>query len=138
MDLVQSEPLFNLYDDTWPTHRRHQPGPPAKTICYPPDRIARVEDSLLGTGVIVSGASVVRSILGPRCFLHSWSSVEDSILFDDVEVGRHCRIRKAIIDKHVKLPAGTVVGYDEEADRQRFTVTEEGIVVIPKGLAIAG
>lgn len=136
MDLVSVSPLFNLYDDEWPIHRRHQPGPPAKTICYGEDRLALVHDALLGTGVIVSGASVRRSILGPRCFLHSWAEVEDSILLDDVEVGRNCRIRRAIIDKHVKIPAGTHIGYDEEADRQRFTVTDDGIVVLPKGMIL--
>ena len=95
-----------------------------------------VIDSLLSTGVIVSGARVERSIIGPRSFLHSWASVEDSILFDDVEVGRHCKIRRAIIDKHVKIPAGTTIGYDEEEDRKRFTVSPEGIVVVAKSLQI--
>lgn len=136
MDLVSTSPLFNLYDDQWPVHRRSQPGPPAKTLCHGPDRQVSLVDSLLGTGVIVSGSSVARSILGPRCFVHSWAEVEDSILFDDVEIGRHCRIRRAIIDKHVKIPVGTVIGHDIEADRQRFTVTDEGIVVIPKGMAL--
>ncbi|MBV9867319.1 MAG: glucose-1-phosphate adenylyltransferase [Abitibacteriaceae bacterium] len=136
MDLVSGSPAFNLYDDEWPIHRRSQPGPPAKTLCHGTDRLAIVHDSLLATGAIVSGSSVVRSILGPRCFIHSWADVEDSILFDDVEVGRHCRIRRAIIDKHVKIPAGTVIGHDLEADRQRFTVTPEGVVVIPKGMVL--
>ncbi len=136
MDLVSESPLFNLYDDEWPIHRRPQPGPPAKTISYPPDRIVSVEDALLATGVIVSGARVARSILSPRCYIHSWATVEDSILFDDVEVGRHCRIRRAIIDKHVKIPNGTVIGHDIEADRKRFTVTEDGIVVIPSGMQL--
>jgi glucose-1-phosphate adenylyltransferase len=95
-----------------------------------------VEDSLLTTGVIISGAHVQRSILSPRCFVHSWAHVEDSILFDDVEIGRNCRIKNAIIDKHVKLPPGTVIGEDPEEDRQRFTVSPEGIVVLPSGLIL--
>jgi glucose-1-phosphate adenylyltransferase len=136
MDLVSVAPQFNLYDDNWPIHRRSQPGPPARIISHGEDRVPVVIDSLLSTGVIVSGARVERSIIGPRSFLHSWSSVEDSILFDDVEVGRHCKIRKAIIDKHVKIPAGTTIGYDLEADSKRFTVTPEGIVVVPKSLAL--
>ena len=136
MDLVSVVPQFNLYDDNWPIHRRAQPGPPARIISHGDDRVPVVVDSLLSTGVIVSGARVERSIIGPRSFLHSWSSVEDSILFDDVEVGRHCKIRRAIIDKHVKIPAGTTIGYDLEADSKRFTVTPEGIVVVPKSLAL--
>ena len=136
MDLVKVKPQFNLYDDTWPIHRRSQPGPSARTIAHGPDRQPIVVDSLLGTGTIVSGAEVHRSIIGPRGFIHSWANVEDSILFDDVEVGRHCRIRRAIIDKHVKIPAGMEIGYDLEEDRKRFTVSPEGIVVIPKSMAL--
>lgn len=137
MDLVAVQPQFNLYDDEWPIHRRSQPGPSVKTIAHGPDREPRLIDSLVATGCIISGSTVVRSILGPRCFVHSWAHVEDSIFFDDVEVGRHAKIRKAIIDKHVKIPAGTVIGYDPEEDRKRFTVSPEGIVVIPKGMALS-
>ena len=136
MDLVQPVPQFNLYDEEWPIHRRHQPGPPAKTVSHGPDRIASARDSLIATGVIVSGATVERSILGPRTFIHSWSDVQDSILFDDVEIGRHCVIKRAIIDKHVKIPPGTQIGVDLEEDKRRFTVTDEGVVVIPKGLVL--
>jgi glucose-1-phosphate adenylyltransferase len=136
IDLVQASPLFNLYDDEWPIHRRHQPGPPAKTVSHGADRVANARDSLLGTGTIISGSTVERSILGPRCFVHSWAAVEDCILFDDVEIGRHCQIRRAIIDKHVKIPPGTRIGYDMEEDRKRFTVTPEGVVVIPKGMVL--
>lgn len=135
MDLVNISPLFNLYDDEWPIHRRSQPGPPAKTVFNEPGRTGKATDSLLSTGVIISGAHVHRSIVGPRCFIHSYSAVEDSILFDDVEVGRHCRIRRAIIDKHVKIPPHTEIGFNPEADAKRFTVTDSGIVIIPKGIA---
>lgn len=137
MDLVRVAPQFNLYDPLWPVHRRAQPGPSAKVISHGGDRVPLVEDSILATGVIVSGARVQRSIIGPRSFIHSWASVEDSILFDDVEVGRHCIIKRAIIDKHVKIPAGTHIGVNPEEDRKRFTVSPEGIVVIPKGLALS-
>ena len=136
MDLVSVSPQFNLYDEHWPIHRRSQPGPTARTLSHGPGRVPMVVDSLLATGAIVSGARVERSILGPRSFIHSYAEVEDSILFDDVEIGRHCKIRRAIIDKHVKIPAGTHIGYDLELDRKRFTVSPEGIVVVPKGLAL--
>ncbi len=134
MDLVQQTPQFNLYDDEWPIHRRHQAGPPAKTVSHGQDRIANAWDCLLGTGTIISGSTVERSILGPRCFVHSWARVEDSVLFDDVEIGRHCVIKRAIIDKHVKIPPGTHIGVDLDVDRKRFTVTDEGVVVIPKNM----
>ena len=84
-------------------------------------------------GCIVSGGHVRRSILSPNVRVNSYAVVEDSILFDGVDVGRHCRIRRAIIDKDVKLPPNTTIGYDLEHDRQRgFTVTETGVVVVPK------
>jgi glucose-1-phosphate adenylyltransferase len=137
MDLVNVSPLFNLYDDEWPIHRRHQPGPPAKTVFNQEGRVGMATDSLLATGVIISGAKVERSIVGPRSFIHSWSQVSNSILFDDVEIGRHCRLQNCIVDKHVKIPAGTVIGFDPEEDRKRFTVTDEGIVVIPKGMVLS-
>ncbi|HEX8833916.1 MAG TPA: glucose-1-phosphate adenylyltransferase [Abditibacteriaceae bacterium] len=136
MDLVSVSPLFNLYDDEWPIHRRHQPGPPAKTVFNEHDRVGSATDSLLATGVIISGSRVSRSIVGPRSFIHSWAEVSNSILFDDVEIGRHCRIRNTIIDKHVKVPPGTVIGYDPDADREKYTVTDEGIVVLPKGIQL--
>jgi glucose-1-phosphate adenylyltransferase len=84
-------------------------------------------------GCIVSGGHVRHSILSPRVRINSYAMVEDSILLDGVDVGRYCRIRRAIIDKDVKLPPYTVIGYDLEFDRRRgFTVTEGGIVVVPK------
>jgi glucose-1-phosphate adenylyltransferase len=134
MDLVSQSPQFNLYDDQWPIRRRSQPGPPTKTICYGPGRMAVTYDSLLSTGTIVSGAALERCIVGPRCYVHSWAKVEDSILFDDVEIGRHCKIRRAIIDKHVKVPAGMEIGFDAKEDRKRFTVTDDGIVVISRAM----
>lgn len=134
MDLVSPSPQFNLYDDQWPIRRRFQPGPPTKTICYGPGRMAVTYDSLLSTGTIISGAALERCIVGPRCYIHSYAKVEDSILFDDVEIGRHCRIRRAIIDKHVKIPPGMEIGFDPKEDRKHFTVTDDGIVVIPKGM----
>ena len=136
MDLVKVAPQFDLYDDNWPIHRRSQPGPAARILSHGEGRVPVIVDSILSTGVIVSGACVERSIIGPRSFIHSWASVEDSILFDDVEVGRNCKIRRAIIDKHVKIPAGTTIGYDLEADAKRFTVSPEGIVVVPKSMAL--
>jgi len=77
---------------------------------------------------------VRRSILSPNVRIHSWSLVENSILFEGVDIGRRCRIRKAIIDKDVKVPPDTTIGHDLDHDRRRnFTITEQGVVIIPKG-----
>jgi glucose-1-phosphate adenylyltransferase len=90
-------------------------------------------DSLVCAGSIVSGGRVKRSILSPDVRINSYSLVEDSILFDRVQVGRHTKIRRAIIDKNTKIPPGFSIGYDIEKDAKRFTVTDSGVVVIPKG-----
>ncbi|TFG36653.1 MAG: hypothetical protein E4H44_06455 [Candidatus Aminicenantes bacterium] len=91
---------------------------------------------LVSGGSIISGGSVRRSILSPRVRVNSYSEVEESVLMDGVEVGRHARVRRAIVDKGVKIPPYASIGYDLDADRKQFTVTESGIVVIPKGAVI--
>lgn len=90
----------------------------------------------MSNGCIISGGRVTHSILGPRVFVHSWAQVEDCVVFDEVDVGRHAKVRRAIIDKGVKIPDGEEIGYDLEKDRQRFTVTPNGVVVIPKGMVV--
>jgi glucose-1-phosphate adenylyltransferase len=86
--------------------------------------------------VIISGGTINRCVLHPRVRIHSYTEIDESILMDGVEIGRHSKIRRTIIDKGVKIPSGTTIGYDLEADRQRFTVTDSGIVVVPKGAEI--
>jgi len=135
MDLVGIDPLFNLYDRGWPLRTYQPPNPPAKFV-FSDDhlhgRCGKALDSIVSPGCIVSGARVKHSVLSPRVHIHSWADVEDSVLMDGVDVGRHCRIRRAIIDKGVAIPPRSVIGYDLEQDRKRFTVTDSGIVVIPK------
>ncbi len=135
MDLVSVSPSFNLYDRSWPLRSQRLIAPPAKFVFAGGEegRIGEARDSLISPGVIVSGGQVHRSVLAPYCRVNSWASVEDSILFDGVEVGRHAMIRRAIIDKGVQVPAGMRIGVDPEEDRKRFLVTESGVVVIPKG-----
>jgi glucose-1-phosphate adenylyltransferase len=138
MDLVEIDPVLNLYDSDWPIHTWMQPLPPPKFVFNSegPAGIARrgeALDSMVCPGCIISGGSVRRSILSPQVRVNSFAVVEDSILLDRVDVGRHTRIRRAIVDKDVKIPPGVRIGYDLEADRRRgFTITESGIVVIPK------
>lgn len=135
MDLVRVDPPFNLYETSFPILTSAHPYPPAKMVFAggDPDRIGVALDSLICSGSIVSGGRVERSILSPRVRINSYSLVEDSILFDGVQVGRHAKIRRAIIDKDARIAPGCVIGYDPEKDTKRFTVTDSGVVVIPKG-----
>ena len=133
MDLISVDPVLNLYDRDWPIHTYQPPMPPPKFVHTTADRRGSAFDSIVCQGTIVSGAQVFRSILSPGVRLHSYALVEDSILFDGVEVGRHARIRRAIIDKDVKIPPRFEVGYNREADLARgLTVTEGGITVVSK------
>jgi len=130
MDLVSVTPVFNLYDKTWPLHTWQQQYPPAKFVFADPGRTGVAVDSIVSGGSILSGGRVERSVLGYDVRVNSYSEVEDCIFFNHVNVGRHCKIRRAIIDRHVSLPEGTVIGHDIEADRARYSVTENGIVVV--------
>jgi len=138
MDLVAVDPIFSLYNFEWPIFTIRYNYPPAKFVFNNEKerRIGHATDSLISEGCIISGGHVHHSIVSPRVRINSYAYVEGSILFEDVNVGRHCKIRRAIIDKHVDIPPGTVIGYDPEEDRARFQVTESGVVVIPKGMRI--
>lgn len=135
MDLVAVEPVFNLYDKHWPLRTMIQQLPPAKTVFAqeePGGRLGIVLDSIVGGGVIVSGGRVERCVLGPEVRVNSYAKVMDSVLMDGVDVGRHARVKKAIVDKGVRIPANFIVGEDPEEDKRRFTVTPGGVVVIPR------
>jgi glucose-1-phosphate adenylyltransferase len=138
LDLVDVDPVFSLYNESWPIFTNQYNAPPAKFVFANEreGRLGRATDSLVSEGCIISGGRVDRSILSPKVRINSYASVEGSILFENVNIGRHCRIRRAIIDKHVDIPAGTSIGYDLDEDRKRFHVTESGIVVIPKGMRL--
>jgi glucose-1-phosphate adenylyltransferase len=134
MDLIEIHPQFNLYNWRWPLRTGATHDPPAKFV-FRDEAQARVgiaTDSMVSHGSIISGGRIHRSVLGVGCRVNSFSEVEESVLFERVRVGRHAKIRRAIIDKDVEIPSGTVIGFDREADRQRFHVTESGTVVIPK------
>ena len=136
MDLIQVVPVFNLYNPRWPLHTWMRSLPPAKFVFNEEThdggrRVGFATDSLISEGCIISGGYINRSVLGPRVRVNSYSEVRSSILFEGVDIGRHCRIQRAIIDKNVRIPAGTEIGFDPEADQRRFQVSD-GIVVIPK------
>ena len=136
MDLVAVDPQLNLYDEHWPIRTYHPNLPPPKFVFAqegPHARRGQALDSIVCLGCIISGGTVERSIVGPNGRINSYARVEDSILFDDVDVGRHARIRRAIIDKGVSIPPGTEIGFDAAKDRARgFLVTDYGITVIAK------
>ena len=138
LDLVAVTPNFNLYNPMWPLVSAPMHQPPAKFVFADSksQRIGIATDSLVSDGTIISGGTINRCVLHPRVRINSYADVDEAILMDGVEVGRHSKIRRAIIDKGVKLPPNTTIGYDLEYDRQRFTVTESGIVVVPKGALI--
>ncbi|HET7754564.1 MAG TPA: glucose-1-phosphate adenylyltransferase, partial [Anaeromyxobacteraceae bacterium] len=138
MDLVEVDPVFSLYNDRWPIFTVRYTSPPVKFVFAneAEGRVGKATDSLISEGCIISGGQVNRSILSPRVRINSYAQVDDTLIFENVNIGRHCRIRRAIIDKHVDIPAGTSIGYDLEEDRKRFHVTESGIVVIPKGMRL--
>jgi glucose-1-phosphate adenylyltransferase len=134
MDLVAIHPLFNLYNRKWPIRTGVTHDPPAKFV-FRDEAQARVgiaTDSLVSHGCIISGGRIHRSVLGVGCRINSFSEIEECVLFENVRVGRHARIRRAIIDKDVEIPPNTVIGYDLQEDMKRFSVTEGGLVVIPK------
>ena len=133
MDLIHVDPQLNLYNYKWPILTNQGNLPPAKTVFDDDGRRGENLDSYVCAGCITSGGTVRRSIIGPRGMVHSYSLVEDSILFENVSIGRHSRIRKAIIDKNITIPVGSVIGYDHDEDRRKgYTVTETGIVVVSK------
>jgi glucose-1-phosphate adenylyltransferase len=139
MDLVDVHPTFNLYDRDWPLRTMPRQLPPVKTVFAqegPGGRLGIILDSLVCNGAIVSGGRVERSILSPEVRINSYSSVSDCVLMDGVEIGRYARLRRVIVDKWVKIPPGTVIGEDPEADRKRFTVDESGVTVIAKRTVI--
>ena len=136
MDVVSVSPIFNLYDEQWPIRTHQRQYPPAKFVFAEAGRTGTALDSIVSGGCIVSGGVVKNSVLSPDVRINSYSEVDASILFSHVSVGRHCRIRRAILDRDVHIPEGTTIGYDTEADRQRYFVTESGITIVTRDYSL--
>lgn len=137
MDLINVEPMLNMYDQDWPIRSFQVNLPPPKFVFNDAQgdetRVGMATDSIVCPGSVISGGKVRRSIVGAEVRINSYSEVEDSILFNRVNIGRNCKIRKAIIDKNVSIPDGTEIGYSLENDLCRgFTITDSGLVVIGK------
>jgi glucose-1-phosphate adenylyltransferase len=139
MDLVQVEPIFNLYNKDWPIRTYQEQFPPAKTVFAQeeiPGRPGLVLDSIISGGCIISGGKVIHSILSPNVRINSFTEISDSILMEGVNVARYAKIKRSIIDKDVNIPQGVVIGYDLAEDKKRFFLTQSGIVVVAKGTEI--
>lgn len=132
MDLVAVSPKLNMYDRTWPIRSNVEQYPPAKLIFDADDRRGMAVDSIISHGSIISGSKVYRSVISPGVKVNSYAEISDSIIMNGVKIGRHTRVRRAIVDKYVEIPANESIGFDLERDAARFTVTSDGIVVIPK------
>jgi glucose-1-phosphate adenylyltransferase len=138
MDLIQVVPPMNLYDRDWPFRTYQEQYGPAKTVWAEKNnsRIGMALNSIISNGCIISGGKVESSVLSPDVRINSFSEVSDSILMEGVEIGRHAKVKRTIIDKNVIVPPKMEIGYNLEEDKKRFTVTESGIVVIPKGMVL--
>ncbi len=139
MDCCAVSPTFSLYNSKWPLRTLNWNLPPAKFVFGeddPQGRRGEAHDSIVSEGCIVSGGRISRTILSPGCYIHSHARVSDSILFPNVDVGRGAKVHRAIVEKGVQIPAGFEIGFDLEKDSKLFSVTEDGIVVIPKDTII--
>jgi glucose-1-phosphate adenylyltransferase len=132
MDLCSVSPIFNLYDHNWPLRTRARQYPPAKFVFGEPGRSGMAVNSIVTAGVIISGASVSNSVFSQDVRVNSYASVDASIVFSHVNIGRHCRVRRAIIDRNVTIPEGTVIGYDQAEDKRRYFVTPSGLTIVTR------
>jgi glucose-1-phosphate adenylyltransferase len=136
MDLVSVSPIFNLYDNDWSMRTRQRQYPPAKFVFGEPGRTGMAINSVISQGCIISGAVVRNSILSQDVRVNSYADIDSSIIFTHTSIGRHCRIRRAIIDRDVHLPEGTVIGFDQEQDRKNYFVTPSGLTVVTRDLSL--
>ena len=132
MDLLEPVPPLNLYQQDWSIRTYHAQNPPARMVPGADGRDGQMTNSIMGAGTVIIGGAVRHSILASRVHVHEEAEVEDAILFDDVTVGPGAKLRRCIVDKHVQIPPGETIGFDPDKDRQRFTLSDKGIVVVPE------
>ncbi|MEJ2382676.1 MAG: sugar phosphate nucleotidyltransferase, partial [Gammaproteobacteria bacterium] len=133
MDLLESVPPLNLYQNDWTIRTYQRQTPPARTVPGSSGTEGIFINSILAGGSVVSGGSIQHSVLFPQVFVDDEAFVEDAILFEGVRIGAGAQVSRCIIDKHVQVPPGERIGHDRERDAARFTVSEAGVVVVPKG-----
>lgn len=132
MDLLEPVPPMDFYQKDWAIRTYEPQIPPARTTSSATGNEGIFINSIISSGVIISGGSVQNSILSSNVYIQDGATVADSILFDDVEVGEHCQLQKCIIDKHVKIPAGTQIGLNPKEDAKRFKISDQGVVIVPE------
>lgn len=136
MDVASVSPVFNLYDKSWPMRTRTYQYPPAKFVFGEPGRTGMAINSIISAGCIVSGAVVRNSVLSHDVRVNSYTDVDSSVIFSHVNIGRHCRVRNAILDRDVHIPDGTVIGYDVQEDRKRYFVAPSGLTVVTRDYSV--
>jgi glucose-1-phosphate adenylyltransferase len=138
MDLVSVLPSLNLYDPEWPFRTFQEQVPPAKFLFSESNtgRIGTAIDSIVCDGCIISGGKVVHSVLSPNVRVNSYADVRDSVIMSGVQIGRNSRIQRVVIDKNVRIPPNSVIGYNREQDAKRFTISDSGVVFIRKGTIV--
>jgi len=136
MDLCSVSPVFNLYDHLWPMRTRVRQYPPAKFVFGEPGRTGSAVNSIITAGVIISGATVSNCVLSQDVRVNSYTDVDSSVIFSHVNIGRHCRIKRAIIDRDVHIPEGTVIGYDPVEDKRRYFVTPSGLTIVTRDASL--
>jgi glucose-1-phosphate adenylyltransferase len=130
MDLISITPQLSLYDQVWPIWTYQEQLPPAKFVFDDEGRRGAAFDSMVSGGCIISGSIVRRSLLFSNVRVHSFCTLEDSVILPDVTIKRHVRLRRVIVDKGANLPEGFTAGFDPDEDRRRFHVTDKGITLI--------
>jgi glucose-1-phosphate adenylyltransferase len=136
LDIASVSPTFNLYDRAWPIRTRVRQYPPAKFVFGEPGRTGMSINSIVSAGCVVSGAVIRNSVLSQDVRVNSYADVESSIIFSHVNIGRHCRVKRAIIDRDVHLPEGTVIGYDQNEDKRHYFVTPSGLTVVTRDYSL--
>jgi len=130
MELTKVTPELNLYDQDWPIWTHQEQLPPAKFVFDDEERRGMAVDSLVSGGDVISGATVRRSLLFSRVHVHSWAAIEDSVILPDVDIGSNARLRRVVVDKHCRIPANMIIGYNPKEDRKLFHVSPGGVTLV--------
>lgn len=130
MEMTKVTPELNLYDADWPIWTYQEQLPPAKFVFNSDERRGMATDSLISGGCIISGAVINQSVLFSDVHVHSYSEIEDSVIMPNVEIGRHVKLKRVVVDKGASIPDGMEIGFDLALDKKRFYVSEKGITLV--------